>query len=633
MHVAEEISVPLDMSPPAEPRSWTVRFDRNGDTAAGHSDCRLHLRSDAGISSPKTARHSGYEVIFDGVLYNADALRARCHLEPLGGSDASAILQAYLVLGERALEEARGVYSFLLWDPHKQTLLGVRDALGFYPLFYAESGSIVYFSDSIDALRAVPEMSVTLSRTTLAAYVAHWWPRPAETLFEGVFRVPIGHAVRVVHGRIEYFRYWVPALAQDGSNWLREDELGEFDHVFDRAIQRCLRHGRPGLFLSGGIDSVSVAAVATDICRCEGGDLPLALSILFPDPSCDEEHVQRGIAKQLGLDHVATRFDDIVGDQGLLAHGIALSATLPHPMQNPWLPLYDYLKAEAAALGRTAILTGSGGDEWLTVDPTYSADLLYRLDLIGLYRLTRSYMRSYRLPALSVIRRTLWNEAAVPLTRSLLRSAADVMAPNLMYSRQVKHARSVIDSAPAWLAPDDQLRRAVFDRREQDLLSGDGPAKPGKFYSTLARREAHFIYCMDREEESERARRYNLHQVSPYWDVDIINLLSRTPPELLNRNGRNKGLVREMLARRFPGLGFDHQRKVLSLDFFRSTMLREGRRMWDEMGGTPTLVELGVVDGPAQGRMVDEIIRSNRVHDVFRIWDMLTLEAWVRTRA
>ena len=111
-----------------------------------------------------------------------------------------------------------------------------------------------------------------------------------------------------------------------------------------------------------------------------------------------------------------------------------------------------------------------------------------------------------------------------------------------------------------------------------------------------------------------------------------MEFLYRTPPELLNRGGRTKGLVRDTVARRFPRLGFDTQRKVTALGFARSLIVEEGRHVWGELGGATALADAGVVDAPALGERLHRILRDPQSRRFHVVWDVLTLECWLRAR-
>jgi hypothetical protein len=123
-----------------------------------------------------------------------------------------------------------------------------------------------------------------------------------------------------------------------------------------------------------------------------------------------------------------------------------------------------------------------------------------------------------------------------------------------------------------------------------------------------------------------------MRMLQPFWDADLVEFLYRTPPDLLNRGGRSKGLVRGMLARRFPHLGFEQQKKVVSLDFFRTTMLRAGADVWNQMGGAKALAELGVVDAKRLNSTIEAIIAGGQKSQAHHIWDVLNVEAWLRPR-
>jgi hypothetical protein len=118
----------------------------------------------------------------------------------------------------------------------------------------------------------------------------------------------------------------------------------------------------------------------------------------------------------------------------------------------------------------------------------------------------------------------------------------------------------------------------------------------------------------------------------PYWDADLVQYLCRVPPELLLRGGREKGLVRETVARRFPNLGFERHRKVLASDFFRETLQAEGQAAWNRSGGTPALAELGIVDGQAVDALVAESLTTTNLRIAHRLWELLNLETWLQPR-
>jgi len=139
---------------------------------------------------------------------------------------------------------------------------------------------------------------------------------------------------------------------------------------------------------------------------------------------------------------------------------------------------------------------------------------------------------------------------------------------------------------------------------------------------------------MEFEENFEIGRRTGLRLLLPYQDADLVAFLYRTPPELLNKGERTKAMVRQTVARRFPRLNFERQRKVLAYNFFSSLFVREGKPLWQAMGGTPALAELGIVHTPALDSTMSKVFSNNRpvLTQTHIIKEILLMEAWLRPR-
>ena len=93
----------------------------------------------------------------------------------------------------------------------------------------------------------------------------------------------------------------VPVDPENPSDWVEADELGEFPGLMEQAVARAIEPGATGIFLSGGLDSVTVAMHAADILRATGQEPPLGMSIAFPE--FDESDVMTEVAKTLEIPH------------------------------------------------------------------------------------------------------------------------------------------------------------------------------------------------------------------------------------------------------------------------------------------------------------------------------------------
>ena len=164
--------------------------------------------------------------------------------------------------------------------------------------------------------------------------------------------------------------------------WVTEDELGRFDDLLEQAVRRRLAFGRVGVYLSGGLDSVTVAA-SPPTSRRLGLETPEGL--VFEHESANEEQLQRQVGAALSLPHTVVPLSQTISDGGLLRSALAVSARRSAPLLSLWEPCYEHLADEARRHGCLALLTGSGGDEWLNFNPVYAADLL-RAGQISLLR-------------------------------------------------------------------------------------------------------------------------------------------------------------------------------------------------------------------------------------------------------
>jgi asparagine synthetase B (glutamine-hydrolysing) len=594
--------------------AWVVQFPAD----------RLD-QSDTGLPVLWTASANGVRAALSGTLFEPDLLAKRLSLPADAVSNpATLALEAYLQLGDRWLHTLGGHYAVIVDDRRSGRFFAARDAMGIHPLFFAEANGALLLSWSTDALVSHPGVSRELNRVALAEHLLHRWSDPAETYFAAVQRVPPGYVLEVEGNSRRLRRYWDPS-ASGGVQWLRKDEVEQFDYFLERAVTRCLARGRVGIFLSGGFDSVSIAAVAVDVASRTGQRVPYALSLGFPDPICNEEIVQRRVAHSLGMPQDYVGFHQAVGERGLLLPAVEMSASWPAPMLNLWNPAYTYLARRGREQGCSTILTGSGGDEWLTVTPYLAADHLRHGQFAEVFRQVAMVRRSYNISAFEAARGSLWTYGARPLVCML----ADRIAPN--YWQQRRH-RNVAMSTPSWVAPDPALRRQIDDRAGRVL--GSSQPYNGTFYEREMRSAlVHPLNAMEAEEYFEISRRFGVQMMHPYWDADLVDLLYRTPPHLLSKNGRSKGLVRETVARRFPKLGFESQRKMQATNFYRKSMEAEGLAAWNALGKASALADLRVVDPCVLSDTMADLFAGRRPQESYRIWNTLRLEAWVRSRA
>jgi hypothetical protein len=178
------------------------------------------------------------------------------------------------------------------------------------------------------------------------------------------------------------------------------------------------------------------------------------------------------------------------------------------------------------------------------------------------------------------------------------------------------------------------LRAQVAERLEAAYVRDETVRGRDTYYFRDTRSRLDSADKWFREEETFLVgRRLGTPVREPFWDPDLIELLVRVQPQARSAGGLAKALVRRPLARRFPGLGFEAQRKSNLGEAFLSVLSAQADPARQALGELKTLVGLGVIDGEQVRVLLDDALagRSHRTQ-VSWAWEILNLEAWTRSR-
>ena len=197
--------------------------------------------------------------------------------------------------------------------------------------------------------------------------------------------------------------------------------------------------------------------------------------------------------------------------------------------------------------------------------PTSPPDLMRNLDVRAMWRFYCSYRRCTRFQPSTHCGMCFGATAYGRSVRALL----DRAAPKLWTADR---ARRAVRSLKPWLAPDPSLRANIVARVGRAVPPANPPR--GFYFRDIRQMMEHPLIAMSLEEMFEMGRRLGFRHAHPYWDGDVVDILYRTPPQALLTGGRSKGVVRTAMARRFPELGLDRQKKHLPTTFFDSVVAR-----------------------------------------------------------
>src|SRR5712692_8173637 len=325
---------------------------------------RLAIRGLHSGKQPMVDEESGVIVVCNGEIDNHRELRhwlAKRGRTPPQTTDIAVIAGLYLELGEAFVERLIGVFAIAVWDPRQQQLLLARDRAGERPLFFSMQQGVVRFATEIAALAPESTGALTLSRAALQEYLQFGCLAAPTTPFLQIEKVGPAEIVTIKAAGIGRRRYW---------RWNIERTpkpvpvLDRFDEIFRKAVLRQSDVEVPyGVFLSGGLDSSLVAAVA----RSLRPEYPLtAYTLRFSEESYDEGQFAEQVATALGVKAVSVWvtpevFPETIAD---------LVRRVGEPLADPaWIP--TVLLARRAAQDTKLALVGEGGDELFGGYPTY----------------------------------------------------------------------------------------------------------------------------------------------------------------------------------------------------------------------------------------------------------------------
>lgn len=432
--------------------------------------------------------------------------------------DSELILHAYAAWGEECLERLRGDFAFGIWDARRRTLFCARDHFGIKPFYFAEHRDFFLFSNTLNCVRMHPDVSDELNEAAIADFLLFGLNcDPETTTFRAIRRLPPAHFLRVSADGLRTGRYWT--LPIDGRiRYARAEEYVEhFRLLLREAVSDRLRGERVGIFLSGGLDSSSVAAMARELSPERGGAGKLrAYTVTMAPLIADSDGpYARQVAEFLGIPlrtidlHDARPYQD--WDQPQFQ--------MPEPTDNPLFAAF-IRQFEMTAADCRVVLDGEGSDDLMIFRMwPHVRDLLKHGEWAQLSADLRLYVQ---------FRRPLWRSALRVLRRKLRPAGTPPIFPR-------------------WLNPEFARRVDATGRwRESDV------ADTGTVHSIAPRAYASLLmpqWTRLFESQDPGVSKHLVEVRYPFLDLRIVSFVLAIPPFPWYFHKR---LLREAMAARLP---------------------------------------------------------------------------------
>ncbi len=346
----------LKLRGPDGQRLWHAQNDAGRQVYLGHARLSILDLSDAAFQ-PMWDADDRYGIIFNGEIFNYRELKTE--LTAAGEnfnttSDTEVLLRLYMREGAACISRLNGFFALAIYDRYTDTLLLARDRYGVKPLYVYQDAAHLSFASEMKALYALG-IPRTLNPQALHAYLRfNYVPQPM-SMVQGVRQVPVGHHLTisrgVVHSSVAY--YTLPQrVVQPVPTYA--DAQRELFTLLEDAVQRRLVADVPvGVFLSGGIDSSAVAALAARHKK------PLhTFSIGFTNKLYDETHYAQSVARLLGTEHTVFT----LSEEDLFASVAGVLDYMDEPFADP-SALNVYILSQHTRKHVTVALSGDGADE------------------------------------------------------------------------------------------------------------------------------------------------------------------------------------------------------------------------------------------------------------------------------
>jgi asparagine synthase (glutamine-hydrolysing) len=363
----EPVSLALNAMAHRGPDDRGVEFisdERDGITVAfAHHRLSVLDLSSAG-HQPMRDEATGDWITYNGEVFNFRDVRQGLVARGLkfrSESDAEVLLKGFGERGLDAITDWRGMFAFGFWNARRRSLTLVRDRLGIKPLYYYHDGDTFIFASEVRAILATGLTPRKISPSALNSYLAWGAVEQPLTIIENIHAVLPGHVLEFKDGRARAEAYW--ELRANRQSKVRDERklIEELGALLADSVKSHLVSDVPvGVFLSGGIDSSSVMALAS-----RGVKSPIkSFSVCLNEQEFGETVYAEKIARAYNADHYSV----LVTEDEILS---SLPRAL-HAMDQPSIDgLNTFIVSQAAArAGMKVALSGLGGDE-VFADPDF----------------------------------------------------------------------------------------------------------------------------------------------------------------------------------------------------------------------------------------------------------------------
>lgn len=552
-----------------------------------------------------------------------DELSAKGHLVHREATDADLILAAYRCWGKDSATHLIGDFAFAIWNKARKQLFAARDSMGMRTLYYLVEPGRLVFATEVKQLLALPDVQSRIFEPAVGAHLAGPYGRPEWTFYAGINQLAPAHALVADPESCRTWRYWDidPEFRVEYRN--EEAYAEHFFDIFEKAVRCRLRCTKPlGIFLSGGMDSGSIAATAGWLLEKSGKAVNASVhtySWAFTDlTDCDERHISNAIVNRYDLASTHVAADAAWPLAGYPDHG----PDRDDPFIWVYQALIDQTLAKSRCEGMALMLSGDRGDEMM-------GDWVY--DYLGLLRagkwrtLYQELQECSRVSKVS-LRKAVRRHLMLPLLSSgeadWLHRAFRSLTPGVKLGKERKTAPVF----PDWVRPEFATRIGLSETIRQSAV------KPHlKDYARQQRYGRIFMFMGARIAALNERRQasFGLGFADPWSDRRIATFVLAVPQWVIQRRREHKRLARQAMLGIMPESVRNRATKIEPVALFERAFRQRARKTVMDLIRNSKAVAYGYVDKTALEHSYNCYLRGTP--QPFDFWWPLTLEMWLRS--
>ncbi|WP_116772110.1 asparagine synthase (glutamine-hydrolyzing) [Maribacter litoralis] len=567
----------------------------NGPITFGHNRLSI-IDLDARSNQPFTYQEQVH-LVFNGEIYNfkllRDTLSKKGHTFNTS-SDTEVICAAYLEYGEHCVNHFNGMFAFVIYDIKKQLLFGAKDRLGQKPFYYQLSEKGFEFASQISSIQLFNN-ELSISQKSIEQYLA--WnsiPHP-NSIFNEVKKLDDGHAFTYKLHTKEFndWAYWDIAFPNvERYLGTYTDAKKDLETLLTAAVQQRMVADVPlGVFLSGGVDSSLVAALAAK----DSEQKVKTFSVKFNEKGFDESAYAQKVADHLRTDHHVINCD--------YAEGIDLIENFSHYYDEPFADasaIPSMLLAKHTKKKVTVALSGDGADESFLGYHRYQ-----KLEKIENTLKVPYVLRRLGAPVLKTFQNNRYNGI-----KDILRAKS---------SGEAYLALMANNNAP-WLA----IEKNVSQVQELKYLL----ESPKNSFESAGDFDLKTYLSWDINTKVDRATMaYSLEARSPFLDYRVVELAQSLPTAFKYQKEKQKRILKDILYNHVPKAYFNRPKSGFGMPlevWFRND-LKE--LVLSELS-LNNLKEIPGIKPTVVTKLIGQHMEGSWNHHTM-IWKLLVLRQWL----